>query len=162
MKCNNPTVESEIVFPKNTTNILELRVKRVPEGIEIFAKSKELENFFSQTGKDNHDGLWNGQKPYHIPNITDSTLRAILSYWGTDELLLNESVDNPNMSVLRSIGLGEGITMIIPTIASHTDVEQYAKAIKENVKKLYKNYVKPIDITVQLVSIIKGDASHED
>ena len=57
---------------------------------------------------------------------------------------------NMNFSILRTVGIAQGVELEITHLVSEEALTEWAKKLKEFVVKLYKNYLKPVEITVTI------------
>ena len=55
-----------------------------------------------------------------------------------------------NFSVLRTVGISEGVDIEIDKLISEETLTEWSKNLKDFTVKLYKNFLKPIEITVTI------------
>jgi hypothetical protein len=132
--------------------LLSLHIKRTMEGVEIFVKSKIIEDFFSgisegRTSASDNSG-WEGKKsynPYTLPKV-DSDANS-LSKWGYP---LIENGIYYNISFLRAVGLSQGVTFNFPGLFTEEYIRKLAEYTKQMTRRLYNQYIRNCEITLEM------------
>lgn len=60
------------------------------------------------------------------------------------------SSGNVNKGFLRTAGLSDGVTFDIPTCYSEETLEQSVRELRDTVKELYKEFIKPVSISTTI------------
>lgn len=154
--------ETEIIKKKDNLVLLKMNVRRVAKGVELYLQSDILEDFFSalsgQAGyKDqpvtSTNAGWSEKKSYRINqgNLVPSGLRVkpTIDKWGNNNLFPDGYT---NLSFLRVVGLQSGVRFTIPIVITTDALKEYINEAKYYVKQLYIQYLKPLDMTVELTT----------
>jgi hypothetical protein len=72
-----------------------------------------------------------------------------LNSYGSNFIIGSYSMDK-NISILRSVGISQGITIEINRLISEEMLTEWANILKDFVAKLYKNFVRPLEISVTI------------
>lgn len=150
------SVETETIQKRENNTLMLYNISRDPEGIRIFLKSKTFEEFFKNNGVlEGDEYKWCGMSPYKVPATLDPEMRQLLNAWNQNSLIL--SGEYPNLSMLRTQGIGDGVTFTIPAVYSRASIQKFVKIFKEKVKNLYVDYVKPVNCTLEFTISMSGD-----
>jgi hypothetical protein len=151
------TIIKEIIKKRESQKLLKLGVFRSERGIEIIAESEAIENFFKNYGLDEGEIKWGDSLPYKYPSGFDDHFVQEFHYWKKG-LFVNRDNSTVNLSWLRAQGLGEGITFVIDNqIYSKTEISKFVKEAREEIKKFFDQYMKPVNVTVEIVFTINDD-----
>ncbi|GEM_PF-3715934 len=153
-----PETIEKIVLQKTTnTKLIKFGVFRSENGIEIIAESKPFENFFKRNKLNTDEVKWEGTQPYNYPNGLDDNTVALLHYWKKG-LFTDREHTKPNLSFLRAKGLGTGKTFVITdSIYSKTEIARFTKNAREEIKKFFDQFMKPVNVSVEIVFTINDD-----
>lgn len=131
--------------------LLDLSIKREEGKVKLSIKvAEEIENLYKQTeqkesGKYQLNGAGLMFYAWNNDNRTADIMEDIaLNDYGKAFVFENSF----NFSVLRTVNISEGITVEITNLVSEEALVEWCKKLKEFVVKLYKNYLKPCEITV--------------
>ena len=126
--------------------ILEYEITRTKEGIKLFFKSPILENFFksnssSFTSYSKKDINLNIIYGYTIPDkISNSSFYKDVSYFSKQELFASDNTIN--LSFLRSVGIGKGLTFLVDDLVSRERLKEFIKIMKYEINIFAKEYLK--------------------
>lgn len=137
--------EKEII--KNNF-LCTLRLKRVQKGIEIYFKSPMIEEFFSQQPKASVSSWMGLEGAWQTP--MDQIANCLLNKWGYTSFWYDSN--SPNLSFIRTVGSGEGIKFMWPTVTSTDNLKKWGEKAKEGLKTLYVQYLKPIELDITLTT----------
>lgn len=129
---------------KNTT-LCTLKVQRVTQGIKVFCRSQQIEDFFASmgTGSSNAWGeMTQGSYSFSFEQLQD----CYFSKWGESF----EYNSKPNLSFLRAKGLGEGISLTFSFVVSTDRLTQWAEKARRAIKTLWLQYLKPVEIEISI------------
>ena len=136
--------------------LLFLKVKSVPSGIEVYAKSEKLEAFFRAASggqvapsSENRE-VWTGEY-YKTP-------RTILQEDGKTfefskvglEPMLNPENNWINLSFLRKKGLGEGVKFTFTGVYPKIVVRGFLRLASQAIKTLYLEQIKSTMVVVEI------------
>ena len=142
-------------FIRNTNGQLVLKIK----------VSKEIENFFKKLARDDirtsrvyHNSTGSEKEFYYLTLEMDNKVREIenaieritLREYGSSIILYDLGNCVANLSVLRTKDISEGIEIVINDYISKEQMLFWLRKLKECVAYIYKNYIKPIEISVEM------------
>lgn len=121
---------------------ITLRIRRVETGLEIFVQSEKAEEFFKPRGVGND---YFGVPHYGYPFEKLSQAGNTLAYFSkASNTLLYEGYCN--LSFLRAVGLGQGVTLVMPGVFSLDTITKFLESAKIALKVFYRQYLKPVDV----------------
>jgi hypothetical protein len=156
----------EEIIKKGNMVLCELRVKRsmgLPEKVkdaerktaylEIWIKSQIIEDFFKSLHGGKRKGyleseLWGNGYPNDGVNMVYLE-HVELDRWGENRLSIDGKLQ---MSFLRAVGLSEGVVFKVPGMFSKEIIDYYTKNFPEAVRALYINFIKPVNIFVEITT----------
>ncbi len=146
----------EVIKKSEEQKLLKIGVYRSENGIEIFAQSQAIETFFKKYGVNNEEIKWAESYPYNYPTGFEDNFVQMFHYWKKSLFVGRNEQSTPNLSFLRAEGLGQGKSFIIAdNIYSKAEINKFIKLARESVKKFYDQYMKPVNVTVEIVFTIK-------
>lgn len=124
-----------------------IRVQRCKEGVRIFAKSKKMEEYFSelqaQSGTSpGSASIWPNLQCYRASTYPEVNYLR-LNRWGENSLFYN---DVPNLSLLRTIGIKDGVEVVLKGVFSLKSITQWIEGAKTGIQEFYRQFLKPINI----------------
>jgi len=131
---------------KNEKVLVAIRIRRTATGILLYLQSKEFEDFFRYSGRLEEYG---GCAFYAHPTkgrIPEYNIHQINGFLFTDGY-----PQNVNLSYLRAKGLTEGVTIPLQQVASTHAIGECLKTYKDAIVFLYNQYIKPIDISCEII-----------
>jgi len=153
------TTEKIILKKDESKKLLTFKVTRGINGVEIFLQSDILEQFFQRYGSEAGENKWCGHQPYQIP-IVRQHFRELLNQWYGELTTRNGSY--PNLSMLRSKGLSEGVKFTMNNnVYTKPEILSFIKQFKTEVQNFFEEYIKPISLEVELVCTIRGEDALE-
>ena len=145
----------EVIKKSEEQKLLKIGVYRSEKGIEIFAQSQAIENFFKNYGLNNEEIKWAESHPYNYPTGFEDHFVQLFHYWKQSLFVGRSETSTPNLSFLRAEGLGQGKSFIITdNIYSKAEINKFIKLARESVKKFYDQYMKPVNVSVEIVFTI--------
>lgn len=130
--------------------ILNARVKRHNGRLSLYLKSKVMEEFFKHNSTGRTSGVaYNDIEAYENTGGIGSN-NAVFNEWGHPSLFYNS--ERINASFLRAVGLSKGVTIEISMVASRERIESFLESLKAVTVELYRDYIKPIDIYLEVTS----------
>lgn len=139
-----------------------IRIQRVTDGVKIYCKSKEIEEFFKKIAHKQGDIFytihaqdWEEIEGYEIDDISFNY--AFFDQFGKDLLLDG----NPNLSFLRAVGLANGVEFVAKGVYSLNMLHQFTEKAKVALQKFYTMFIKPVEIEVNIVKKTK-ETNNED
>jgi hypothetical protein len=149
-----PTIvvgSDQIVVSKEGKNVLELGIKRHPEGVSLYIKSEAFEKFFKGSATSQKDGNWG--KVYSSDgdvrrNWDDAFLRykGRIMDSGTNNLLSRDGTFQ--LSYLRLVGIADGKEIVFRGLFPHEECKAYLEGVKPVIERLYKDLFKPFDMSI--------------
>ena len=131
---------------------LTLSIKRSSYGVTVNAKSQMIEEFFNVTSK----GTTNTENVgicyrdiYVLPQ--DHALchfRPLL--FSTRANLFVDSLGQPSVMFLRSVGMSEGIRVHFNQPITKTAVGEWLNTVEKGLIKFYKEYLKDINVKIHI------------
>ena len=129
--------------------------------LEFQLKSAPIENLFRHlsggvTSAPAADGTYSALRHYRIPLGGAGVPVGLPGFnlgrfdmWGQRELVLGPG-RGLNLSLLLSVGLGEGVTINIPSVMSTKQREAYCQQLSDAVLQLYVDYVRETTHTITI------------
>lgn len=146
------TKETEKIC-KRKQSFADFRLERVPNGVSLYVKSQAIEDFF----RSRHDGSpkeacasWDNageQYAYRlgIPApafpVLGQSYNCLWEYSG--RRLFQNGLDGPNIGVLMSRGLGEGITVVYRGVFPRSVLVAYAECFQQAIRRMFLEYCSP-------------------
>ena len=145
---------------KKKITLAHIMVSRCDIGVEIYAKSKVIEEFIKKTySGDTMAGtaIWNtGHRLYKKPNAvqhpTIEATRHTPTLGGAERNELVDGSEMLNMSFLRIVGLSEGVRVKFRGLYRETDIAGIAQSINEGIKNLFKEYNTPTCYEIEVTT----------
>jgi hypothetical protein len=119
--------------------------------LKLTIKSKVLESLFTNTGEQGESGL--GTHFYRLSSQTQSELANLLpnvSFGNYGESLTAGT--GFNLSIFRTVGLGEGVTVEMPGLYSSEYLRKWLDTAADAAKLIYKTYAKSRVLYVEVKS----------
>lgn len=150
--------------------ILDASVKRTKEGVAISLQSKVLDELFSRfhpqgldyvTSSNAEWGVVKGKRLAGQAEIIAGDLNAQncrINSWGEGGLYVDSQQSVFNFSMLRAVGLERKVTFEFKGLYTEEKINKWIDMLQRTVKKIYLNYLKPID---KEVVITYRETSHE-
>lgn len=141
------------------TRVIDISLFRSRRGIKVSVKvDPEIEAFFQQWGggikeRPSYQRLW-------VPVQKDANPVLVWSYEVTSEMhprgynlfhtggALMDETGNVNLSILRIIGAGEGVTFICESVMSTSELEAVALKLRKAAEQFYSEYVQPVHLNI--------------
>lgn len=127
--------------------VLKFTLRRVDNGVRLWIKSEDFEKFFKRFKFDDLDTI-NGNRSYKIPSGLGSTYRDMFNLWNCS--LIHHSIIN--LSYLLSENLSKGLIFIDKGVYTKTELTTYRDEFLKYVTQFYKDYMKPVDFEVSIIS----------
>lgn len=149
------------------SDVLQMKIKRVAKGVEIFAQSQIIEDFMEGVSSDIsedydiHPAWSNSLKGYRLKFKLEGVNLA--ANWGQPLLLSTAypgsgevSSKVPNLAFLRSYGLSKGVTLVISGLYTDDQINNFKSGVRDGVVKLCKNYLTPreVELTITTKEIV--------
>ena len=146
-------IKSQVVEIGSNTLLL-MKVNRVEGKTKLSLKvSPEMEGLFKKEQKrESNIYKIDGRKlSFYEWDDNEHNYERVMSYvelntYGREFLRSGEF----NFSVLRTVGISEGVDIEIDKLISEETLTEWSKNLKDFTVKLYKNFLKPIEITVTI------------
>lgn len=126
------------------------RVKGVPDehGVQVTIKSKVMQEFFARRARG--EPIEVPQWKLRIFNIPEGELPDVgdVLFNAPGRPLLDEH--RANLTFLRAVDLGAGVTIFDKVPPSEGYCATLRAAITRGLREVYRQYVKPYDVTVRL------------
>lgn len=150
------------------TDLIELKIKRTPEGISIYAKSPIIADWVkTQTAYPEceknlgNPDMWNisnaqgwGDKlGYKLPS---RNFFASMNGWGSSRLFIKEenvSGGIPNLAFLKARGLEKGLTFELHGLYSADSLNRYRDEARDQIIRIYRKYIKKVSTTLKITVI---------
>lgn len=160
---------SETVETNRHVNVAEITAKRTSGGTEIKVKSAVLEEYFKnqhaevcrQAGYDDPGRRHTSSTV--VPNLKAyrvASARLFVHDWEVRLDQWDSTIFEPpnsgsralNLSILRAVGLGEGVTRLYSGLSSREGIRLWVDAVKGVIKALYVDYLKPVEFRLTITS----------
>lgn len=146
------------------SDVLTLKIKRVAKGVELFAKSPIIEDFIQGISTDiaeecdSHPTWGSKLKGYRLRYKIEGS-NNLASNWGKSLFLpqvYGSQESNVNLAFLRSVGLREGVRIVIPGLYTDEQLNSFNQGVRDGVLKLCKNYLTPreLELTITTKEIV--------
>ncbi len=142
------------VVKKGDNKILLMKLLRENGKTKLYLKTApEIESVF-RTEQTNESRVYKDEDNFHSYYNQLSNEDSLVSL--VDNIRLNnygtQLVDGyrKNLSLLRTVGISNGILFEIQGLIGEEMLEEWSKTLKEFILKLYKSYVRPVEITLIL------------
>ena len=137
---------------KGGSSFLAYKITRKNGGTSFFFKSERLEKFFKFLAGEkimmkNWKGVFPDETEYY-PVVQVQLNNIQLDRWGYGFPINDRKV---NLSVLRKVGLKDGFTFSVSIPFSERELLDLSEKIKEGIKELYQQYIKAVDIAVDII-----------
>jgi len=153
------TIVKEVLEKTKNQKLIKFGVYRSENGVEIVAQSQAIENFFKRNGLNESEVKWEGTQPYNYPRGLDDKTVNLIHYWKKGLFTDARTNTIPNLSFLRAKGLGAGKTFVITdTIYSKAEIQRFTKAAREEIKRFFDQFMKPVNVSVEIVFTINDDS----
>jgi hypothetical protein len=104
------------------------------------------------------EGAYSGLRHYRMPvngagvptGLPGFTLGRF-DMWGSRELILSPN-RVLNLSILTAVGLGEGVTISIPTVMSRRQRDEYCQQLSNAVLQIYTDYIRETTHTITITA----------
>jgi hypothetical protein len=143
---------------KDIGSMANLRIQRTAAGVEVFMKSEVIEKFMKSNQRtdgrkesSSNDG-WSAIQ-FYMPsqNIAAGLSRDGASLTGmVGNPLMYHSGYGFNFSILRAVGLSEGVKITFTTPTSVERITEWKRALVDYMKWIYSNFMRPVDIDIQI------------
>jgi len=141
--------------PDEPKKLLQFKVTRGMNGVEVYIKSDILEQFFERYGLEEEHQEWCNNKPYKLP-IVRQHYRELFNQWYGELTMRNGSY--PNLSMLRAQGLKNGVKFTMnDNVYTKPEILTFIKQFKTEVHNFFEEYIKPISLEVELTCAVKGE-----
>ncbi len=151
------TIVKQTIKKKENVKLMKLGVFRTAKGIEVYVESEFIETFFRKYNISEGELMWGSSKPYTIPAGLSSNFRYMLESW-KGGLFLESEQSTPNLSMIRAEGISEGKRFLFNSqIYSKAELTKFGKMFKEQVLKFFDEYLKPVNVSIEMVFSIKED-----
>lgn len=151
--------EETVTLKKEIPSIGNLRIIRNDQGVEIFFKSPTIEDFFKRNQRP--DGRkessttpgWQGIEFYIIPSHIQSSFSrdmAIINEAVGQSILFNGDYGGYNFSILRAVGLGNGVKILFTTPTSTERIDEWKRNFVEYLRWIYTNFMRPVDVEISI------------
>jgi hypothetical protein len=132
-------------MPTETIPIVHLTAVLAPTGLSLHLTAPVFEEFFSRLGGRSADTgsnreLYGGARYYEADTSIFSDFSSGTLTWGDRQLLQG---GRPNISILRAVGIGQGIDITIQTVLNKRQMGEYLKAFEEAAIEFYAQYIRP-------------------
>ena len=151
-----PMLDKTVKETPTGQKLLKMRVLRTDAGLEIEMQSDiEFAKFFKVA-----DGAQRLGK-FQFGGVTCIESRLGIRVHTGHNLVLNRNDQinydgHVNFSFLMAQDLKEGVTFKFQNMPMSAEgLKEWAGTMKEVVKALYQDYLKPVDITVSLTAVVK-------
>lgn len=141
--------------------LLKLLITRTDQGVEVFLKSALLEKLWANcahTGASEKYSIKSSvhdttrAKFYELPEAIISWARAtrhnIQSYG--DPLLCSSSDTRYNYSIVRTVGIAQGVTVLVSGIYPLSALEEWSAGLAAFCKQLFAEFLRPVQVEVAL------------
>ena len=136
--------------------IVQLTAVLAPTGLSINLRSAVFEDFFAaQPGSraNVQREMYGGARYYESDTRFDDFTSGDISNWGSRQLITN---GRPNISILRAVGIRDGVDITIQTVLNKRQMGQYLEAFEEAAVEFYAQYIRTeryeLTITAQHVT----------
>lgn len=137
---------------KGDKKLAIIRIRRKSGELYLYIKTNnELESFF-KTNRTNTSDIYHNGQPLEFYGLKH-VLRDIQSQYGQNlreygkELRMGMGY---NFSLLRTKGISQGIELELTELLSKELIEDYIVNVKEFIKKLYRDYIKDLEVKTEL------------
>jgi len=132
---------------KKTAEVV-MKLKRSPEGLKIYLKSKLIEDFFMNVSNnrttESSSAGWKDKKGYILSNtLGDSNIRY--DNWGGAITMYPF-----NFSFIRTVGITKGVTFEFNGVFSKEMITEMSSAYKTALVRLIKEYIKPMELIIKI------------
>ena len=148
---NNETTTNVVKFTAATA-----RISRGPSGVKITVKSKLLEELFKQAsgGLTINSDVVSGGVFYKIPRFNGVDISRMDIDGNIVEFnRIERSIEYGgyyNMSILRAVGLTDGVTFEINTPVKLEQLEAWVAMLKKTVNHLYLEYIAELNMEISI------------
>ncbi len=154
---DNPAVKvSDVKGVKKEISLAQFSIQRKAGGIELFCKSQFFEDHFKEVSG-GATNFVSSSCPYKGFNVYDLQTDGYQNEYGflRGQQLYFDS-NRPSFNFLRTVGVGEGITLKFPNVMSKEAREKYISDFQKYVNTVYRDFLKPFkyscEITVNQVT----------
>ncbi len=141
-----PTTEEELVH---------IDLVRSPNGVQMTLRSPIFEEFFRDNAppgraftREQGDS-YGGVPYYHLPpRGFPEFISGDVTSWGSRDLLANSRA---NISVLRAVGIKDGVDITIRAPMSTKQVQEYLRKFNLAAVDFYLRYVRQENFTMQII-----------
>jgi arginine exporter protein ArgO len=103
--------------------VIEAEASRTPDGVAVMVRSAEVEAAVKASASGTFPVQWLNRRAYRgTINVSGSLARSI----ETPAMFVN---GRPNLSLLRLVGVGEGVTVVFNEPRTEGEIEEYMKAL---------------------------------
>lgn len=138
-------IEKNEPLPSDGDFNLEIQVDPTDKGVRIFIKSPEIEKFFkraSPKGSIPIPDLYTGRNCYFLNGEEVPPIEGCFFY-GIGQPLILEGDFRINLSFLRSLGIGEGITFEVEGIFPPAWFNVFTTLLDKGLRDFYTACLKP-------------------
>ena len=132
-------------------SFINIKIKRTSNGIQLYAKSPEVYNYFK--GLECQEGSELFLMKNNRGDIKLDISRAYISSFSTEapsSLFLSSGA--VNIGFLRSLKLSEGVTFDFTGIYSKDTIQAYVTELKETLKNFYSKYIQKVNIELVITT----------
>jgi hypothetical protein len=158
-------IGEQITLTKTKVTVLDVAVKTTATGVKITVKSDVLESFFKEHAQRDVRGASFATNDMRAYRLTDGTLAALRTLdgnagWkfdrieaisqGTGSLFAGAGVSD--LSLLRFVGVGAGVTITLTTPHTKQTLEEWAAAAQRAAQAIYRMHMKPVAFKITVIS----------
>lgn len=151
---------------KEVKDLFSATARRRLQGIQFDLKSESIEAAFKLLSDDRKvthrpaagvPGWGNVQYyqlemgPNGIPILLTGYNKGRFDLWGHRELVHTRQPPF-NLSMLLAVGLGEGVTITIPTVMSNTQLQAFLDGLKAGARQFYIDYLVERTRTIRITT----------
>lgn len=129
--------------------IIDFRVRRTKEGMELKVTSEKIEEFFSGLSNKTKKGIVmaNQQEEIDMYNVSNPPVVPGATFNNPNAPFIDAN-NNVNLMVLMAKGLKDGVTITFRETHSRSALQTAGETIKHSIQQLYQEYMEPIEVSV--------------
>lgn len=144
----NESTSASIEVVKAEQHLLSAKIERDASGLSLTVKSALFEEHFKNISRKDK---WSwGNHTFYVPATPPVTRTSEVSLMSEPDHGLYHG-DKVNISFLRTVGIGNGVTIKLPGgVYSKERLQKWLELFKDGAKTYYLQVIKPVSMSVEI------------